>query len=61
MTNGFNVGFAVAVFAAFFAVLTWTGWLDEGWRGLLLLFVGAPFSAWAAHVMLKDDGELRGR
>lgn len=61
MISGLKAGFAVAVFAAFFAVLTWTGWLDEGWRGWLLLIAGLPFSVWAAHAIMKHDEQLRGR
>ena len=59
MMTRFKAGFGTAVFIAFFAVLTWAGWLDEGWRSLFLLIAGAPLSVWAANAILKRDEEFR--
>ena len=55
MSNGnrFKAGFGAAVFIAYFAILTWAGWLDGRWSGLLLLVAGVPFSAWAANAIMK--------
>ena len=61
MITEFKAGFGIAVFIAFFAVLTWAGLLDEGWGTAFLLVAGAPFSVWAANAILKRDEEFRRR
>jgi hypothetical protein len=57
----FKAGFAAVLFTAFLALLLWGDWGVQGWKGLLLLIAGAPFSVWAGNNIMQRDEKLRGR